>query len=369
VADLPPSTAVTVIGGGAVGACTAYHLASSGIDVTRIERETIGSGSTSKAAGGFRAQFFDDLNIRISLENIRRLVNFEAEFDTDISLRQWGYLFLLKEDEVGPFRRAVDLQQSHGVPTKFLDISAVQELVPGIRTHDLVAATFCPLDGFCTPEAVAYGYARAASKNGAVIVQGCEVIEIVATDSRIKGVRTSAGFISTGEVVLAAGVWSPQLSEPLGIELPLRLEKRHMWLTKGSDPFPPRFPLVIDFATGFHFLREAEGLAIGGREQTLEDLAPIVLNRAPALLDSEITHGWWGYYGMSPDHNAMVGTAEGIERLHYATGFSGHGFQQSPVIGEHLAQLVMGSTPTFDLSRFNALRFRTGEIVPEGAII
>ncbi len=369
MADLPASTAVAIIGGGVMGASTAYHLASAGFDVTLIERDTIGSGSTSKAAGGFRAQFFDDLNIRMGLENIRRLVGFEAEFGTSIGLRQWGYLFLLKDNEVGPFRRAVELQRSLGVPTEFLDTEAVREMVPGVRTHDLAGATFCPLDGFCTPEAVAYGYARAAARHGAVIVQGCEVIEIMVVGSRIEGVKTTDGVLATGEVVLAAGVWSPGLAEPLGIELPVRREKRHMWLTRGPDPFPSQFPLVIDFATGFHFLREAEGLAMGGREQTLEELAPIVLNRAPALLDSETTHGWWGYYGMSPDHNAMVGTAEGIERLHYATGFSGHGFQQGPVVGEHLAQLVMASTPTFDLSRFDARRFLTGEIVPEGAIV
>lgn len=369
MADLPATTGAVVIGCGIVGACTAYHLARSGIDVTVLERDTIGSGSTSKAAGGFRAQFFDELNIRMALENIRRLVNFDAEFDTDIGMKQWGYLFLLRDSEVEPFRNAVALQRSYGVPSELIDPGAAQEMVPGIRTDDLAAATFCPLDGTCTPEAVAYGYARAASRNGARVIQGCEVLGIDAERGLIRGVRTAGGYISTKEVVLAAGVWSPRLAGPVGLDLPIRPVKRHIWLTRGPDQFPERFPMVIDFSTGFYFHREAQGLAMGGREQTLQDLAPAVVNRVPSLLESEITHEWWGYYAVSPDHNAIIGTADHVGRLHYATGFSGHGFQQGPVVGEHLAQLVMGSTPTFDLSPFDVRRFDTGKVVPETAVI
>ncbi len=369
MADLPSSTGVAVIGCGIMGACAAYHLAASGADVTVLERDTIGSGSTAKSAGGFRAQFSDELNIRMAVENIRRLERFEAEFDTDIGLRQWGYLFLLTERDVETFRRAVDLQRSHGVPSELIDPETARAMAPGIRTDDLAAATFCPWDGSCTPEAVAQGYARAAVRHGAIIVQQCEAIEIVEAGGRIRGIRTSHGFISTGEVVLTAGVWSPRLAAPLGLRLPVRAERRHIWLSRGPDPFPHRLPLVIDFATGFYIQREGRGLAMGGRAQTLEELAPTVANRAPCLLESEITHGWWGYYATSPDHNALIGSAPGVERLHYATGFSGHGFQQGPVVGRHLAELALGLVPTFDLAPFDARRFETGSTIPESAVI
>ena len=369
MAELPSSAAVVVIGGGIMGASAAYHLAAAGVEVAVLERDTIGSGSTGKAAGGFRAQFSDELNIRMAVENIRRLERFEAEFVTGIDLKQYGYLFLLRESEVDVFQRAVALQRSLGVPSELITAEAALDMVPGIRIHDVAAATFCAWDGYCTPESVALGYARAAARHGAAIVQGCEVTAIAVSDGRVRGVATTDGFVSTPEVALTAGVWSPRLAAPLGISMPVRAVKRHIWLTRGSDPFPRRLPLVIDFATGFYFHREAEGLAMGGRAQTIEDLAPAAINRAPAVAEMEVTHSWWGYYAVTPDNNAIIGTAPGIDRLHYATGFSGHGFQQGPVVGEHLSQLVLGSEPTFDLSPFAMDRFETGRTLPETAVI
>ena len=70
---------------------------------------------------------------------------------------------------------------------------------------------------------------------------------------------------------------------------------------------------------------------------------------------------WWGYYELSPDHNALVGAAASPAGLSYATGFSGHGFQQGPVIGEHLAELALDRAPTFDLESFSVERFAGGD--------
>jgi sarcosine oxidase subunit beta len=369
MAELPSSAAVVVIGAGIMGTSAAYHLAAAGVEVAVLERDTIGSGSTGRSAGGFRAQFSDELNIRMAVENIHRLERFETEFATGIDFEQHGYLFLLRESEVDTFRRSVSLQRSLGVPSELITAEDALDMVPGIGVHDVAAATFCAWDGTCTPESVALGYARAASRHGAAIVQGCEVTGIAVSNGRIRGVSTADGFISSPEVVLTAGVWSPRLAAPLGVRMPVRAVKRHIWLTRGPDPFPSRLPLVVDFATGFYFHREAKGLAMGGRAQTIEDLVPAIINRAPALLEMEVTHNWWGYYAVTPDNNAIIGTAPGIDRLHYATGFSGHGFQQGPVVGEHLSELVLGSEPTFDLSPFAMERFETGSALPEAAVI
>jgi sarcosine oxidase subunit beta len=99
---------------------------------------------------------------------------------------------------------------------------------------------------------------------------------------------------------------------------------------------------------------------LGGREQSLEELAPVAVRRVPSLETIGVRSSWWGYYEMSPDYNAVVGAAERPAGLYFATGFSGHGFQQGPVIGEHLAELALGIEPTFDLELFSLSRFAQG---------
>jgi sarcosine oxidase, subunit beta len=133
-----------------------------------------------------------------------------------------------------------------------------------------------------------------------------------------------------------------------------------MFFTEDAPEFRHELPLTIDFTSGFYFHREGAALAFGGREQTLEDLAPVAARRLPALESLGVRSSWWGWYELSPDHNALVGAAADPQGLVYATGFSGHGFQQGPVVGEHLAQLALGLEPTFDLSQFAVERFARG---------
>src|SRR5207247_10955992 len=111
------SASVVIVGGGAMGTSVAHHLAELDVtDVVLCERETLGSGSTSKAAGGIRAQFTDELNIRIALLSLVEFRNFKDRVGVDIDFRQTGYLFLLDSDEdVARFREAVALQGSLGV--------------------------------------------------------------------------------------------------------------------------------------------------------------------------------------------------------------------------------------------------------------
>ncbi len=368
---MPASAEVVVVGGGVIGTSALYHLAKLGCrNAVLLERETLGAGSTSKAAGGIRAQFSDELNVRIALECIRRFERFSDEPGGEIDFKQWGYLFLLSsEEEVTAFRTSLRTQQRLGVPSRLLTVEDAREIVPALRTDDLAAATFCPLDGYATPEAVVQGYATAATRLGATIVQGCEALEIVAERGRVAGVETAHGRIATGRVVLAAGVWSRELAATAGLDLPVHPERRHVFFTAAGDPLPRELPLTIDFRTGFYFHREGGGLLFGGREQTLEQLAPIAAHRLPLLEELPVRGGWWGYYEMSPDHNALVGQTADPAGLVYATGFSGHGFQQGPVIGEHVADLALDRPTLFDLAPFSVERFAAGSPRAELAVV
>lgn len=358
----PGSATVVVIGGGITGASALYHLAkASCADAVLLERDTLGAGSTSKAAGGIRAQFSDELNVRIALECVRRFERFAEEPGGEIDFKQWGYLFLLSRDEdVASFDRSLALQQRLGVPSRRLEPAEAAEIVPGLVVDDLLAATFCPLDGYATPEAAVQGYAAAAAGLGATIVQGCAAVRIAVEGGRVTGVETAGGTIATERVIVAAGVWSRELAATAGLDLPVRPEARHVFFTGPGDPLPHELPLTIDFATGFYLHREGRGLLLGGRERSLEELASVAAARLPLVAELEVRGGWWGYYEMSPDHNAIVGAAAGPAGLVYATGFSGHGFQQGPVIGEHVADLALGRPTLFDLSPFAVERFAEG---------
>ena len=350
-----------MVGGGALGAATAFHLRRLGVeDVALLERDLLASGSTSKSAGGIRTQFADELNIRIAL---RSLVEFEAMAE-DISFVQDGYLFLLdREEDVASFQEAVSLQQSLGVPSRVLSPAEARELVPELVVDDVLGATFCPRDGTATPESVVQWYAR---ESGARIVQSCAVTGIDVRDGAVRAVETTRGRIETSCVVCCAGAWSGDVAALAGVTLPVEGIARSMWFTPQDGGLPAHVPLTIDFTTGFYFHREGPGLAFGGRD---EDVFEAAAHRLPVLADLPVQASWWGYYDVSPDWNALVGEAPEISRFLYATGFSGHGFQQAPAVGEHVAQLVVGAEPALDLSPFSATRFAEGGARPEAFVV
>jgi sarcosine oxidase subunit beta len=362
MAELPATASVVVVGGGVVGASALFHLARAGCrDAVLVERDTLGSGSTGAAAGGIRAQFSDELNVRIARECIARFDRFADEVGGDIGYHRCGYLFLLRADAVPRFSTSVELQRSLGVSTSLLTAEEAAALVPGLRVDDLAAATFNADDGCADPGAVVSAYAAAARRMGARVVQGTSARRVVVEAGRVAAVETPAGTISCGRVVCAAGVWSPALAATVGVDLPVTPERRYVDV--GADDgaaLPADLPLTIDFATGLYLHRERPGsprLLLGGPWDTVEDLAPVALHRLPGLADVPIRRGWSGLYEMSPDHNAIVGAADEPEGFLYATGFSGHGFQQAPVVGEYLADLALGRRPALDLSPFSLTRF------------
>ena len=352
---------VVIVGGGAMGTSVAWHLRQLGVeDVVLLERDTLGAGSTSRSAGGIRTQFSDELNIRIALRSLEEFDRME-----EIDFRRYGYLFLLDRDEdVASFREALALQRRLGVPSRELSVDEALELVPQLDPRGLAGATFCELDGYASPEAVVRWYAE-----GLEVRQGCEVTGVRVEAGRVAGVDTSSGQIGCGTVVCWAGAWSSAVAATGGVLLPVEGEKRWMWFSPQDGGLPEHLPLTIDFSTSFYFHREGPGIVFGGKEQTLDEVAEHGLRRLPLLADLPVQSSWWGYYEVSPDHNALVGGAPEPDGFFYATGFSGHGFQQAPAVGEHVAELIAGRQPTLDLSAFDAERFARGVTRPEAFVI
>jgi sarcosine oxidase, subunit beta len=380
---LPARAEVVVVGGGVMGTSIAFQLAEAGVrDVLLVESDALASGSTSRAAGGVRAQFSDELNIAIALRSLEAFDRFQTRPGREIDLHRVGYLFLLdREDDVRVFERSVALQNEHGVPSRLIDPTEAKRLSPLAGVDGVIAATFCPIDGHASPESVVQGYAAGARAHGAVIETGCDLTGIEVEGGEIRAVRTSRGRVETSTVICAAGVWSPAVGAMIGLHLPVVPYRREVGFTRPL-PGAGRPPLTIDFTTSFYFHGEGEGLLFGMADpaqppgldaprdpEWLEKVFGVAERRAPALCDVGIAGGWSGFYEATPDHNALIGEWDGVSRFLYATGFSGHGFLQGPAVGEIVRDLVLERAPFVDVAPLAVERFSTARLRPEHNII
>jgi sarcosine oxidase, subunit beta len=382
--ELPRQASVVIIGGGIMGVSTAYQLAAAGVTgVVLADADAFGSGSTSKAAGGVRAQFSDPINIRLAQRSLLTFETFGEQFGQEIDFHQVGYLFLLDSPEdVNSFSRAVKIQNELGVPSRIISVAEAARLSPLISTDGLLAAAFSPGDGYCTPESVVLGYATSARRLGARLFPHCPVTRIEAPGGRITAVVTAGGRVSTGTVICAAGPWSRQVGQWAGVDLPVTPLRRQVLVTEPISGLDPGLPFTIDFGTSFYFHREGPGLLLGmsdphetpgfklsRSDAWLPGLGRVMQRRAPALMSAGIRSGWAGLYEVTPDHNALIGESGTVTRFLYATGFSGHGFLMGPAVGEILCDLYLGRPPRIDVEGLTADRFAASMPRPERSII
>ncbi|WP_404373973.1 NAD(P)/FAD-dependent oxidoreductase [Kytococcus sedentarius] len=382
--NFPTRARVVVIGGGVMGLSTAYHLAKQGVqDVVLVERGELGAGSTCKAAGGVRAQFSDAVNIELGMRSLEVFRNFPELFDQDIDLDECGYLFLLeREEDLRTFERNVELQRSMGLESRIISVEEAKELSPLISTEGLIAGVWSPEAGHCTPESVVQGYARAARALGVRIIRHCEVTDVVREGDTITSVETAQGSIATDTVVCCAGAWSRALGDMVGVDLPVDPVRRELLVTEPMPDLPANVPFTIDFSTTMYFHREGPGLLVGMSNQDeepgfslehtdewLEQVVEAAGRRVPVLEEVGMASRWAGLYEVTPDHNALIGEAEGVSRFLYATGFSGHGFLQGPAVGQVMAELYLGQTPSVDVSALHGRRFEGAGLRPEFNIV
>jgi sarcosine oxidase subunit beta len=375
---------VVIVGGGIVGCASAYYLADRGADVTLLERSSLGAGATGRAAGGIRAQFSTTVSIRLSQEAISVWETFEEEFGVDVEYRRPGYLYVAREESTAErFEETVPFQNEHGVDSRILDPEAATEHVPGLRTEQYVSTAYCPTDGFADPHLGLQGFSMAATEAGADIQTGVGVTDVRARDGRVVGVDTTEGRYDADAVVNAAGSWSPTVAEMAGVDLPVTPKRRQALIVDPESPVPDSNPLVTDLDAGCYFRPERDGQALVGGHfgqdppqnpdeyETSHDLdwAADVVEQVATVADyfgpeSRLVRGWAGLYAMTPDHHPVI--EESLPGFVTATGFSGHGFMQSPATGQVVAELVVdGEATTVDVSPLGRDRFERGESLEE----
>ena len=365
-----------------MGCSLAYYLARAGRRVVVIDRGRIGQGATAACAGGIRAQFSTEVNIRIGMEAKRVLANFVEETGQTADFRQVGYLFLLTtDDERRRFADNVRLQRRLGMEDVVeLTPADARAMVPGLRTDDLCGATFCPSDGLAGPNEVTYGYANAARRLGAVIQENTRLDGFITAGGTVRGIRTGASEIACADTVICAGPWSAPVGAMLDLALPIEPSPRQVFVTEPFDGIGRRSPMTIDFHTSFYFHPEGEGVLFGMSDPAtppgddtsvdwrfLDRITAVAQRRWPPLLDARVKSAWAGLYENTPDFQPLVGPLE--PGLWIAAGFSGHGFMMAPVIGRWLAAWMSDGAPTAELRAFAPDRFAAGGLQPERNVI
>jgi sarcosine oxidase, subunit beta len=366
----PRSASVVIIGAGAIGCSIAYHLAQRGqTDVVVVERATIGAGSTSKAAGGIRAQFATELEIRFSLEGIERFKQFKDEFGVDIGYTQDGYLFVVSDPAVlAKYERNVQFQNTFGVPSQIITPQEVAEIAPGISLDGVLAGVWCPIDGHATPNDVCMAFAAAARSRGVQFLEETTVTGMFRLVGGRIGVETTAGTLETPCVVIAAGPNAAPVARMLGVDVPVVPKRRHIFVTDTFDGVrhPMQQALLLspgDVGDVTDYLEAP--VDWGVLERTVE----LGVRRFPSLERATVRSAWAGLRPLTPDEHAIVDWLPGIEGVFCAVGFCGHGFQHAPATGNHVAEWLLDGQSSLDLSPLSFARFTGRDLTVHGSIL
>jgi sarcosine oxidase, subunit beta len=363
---------VLVVGAGAIGASSAFHLAAAGLDVVVVDRfDGPAEGSTGRSFASIRAQWADPLNIELSWRSIQAYRDFPAQHGIDVGYRPSGYLFLVPDDAWPAHLAAVDLQRAHGVPVEIVELADAQRITP-FAAAGLGGTTWGPADGVVDPHLATSGYLSLARALGAQVLFRHRVSAVVGDGAGTWTVTAGGRRVRAHHVVNAAGGWAGELAALAGLDVPVVHSRRNIYATAAGAVDRP-VPMTIDLGTGAYIRSEGSRLLFGAARPDQPDGYEVnvdwpwmegVLERAtprfPWLADLPLDRGacWAGTYENTPDHHGILGAAPTAPGWVNACGFSGHGLMQAPEIGRLTAeQVVEGKISSVDASALRLDRF------------
>ncbi|XP_070621230.1 FAD-dependent oxidoreductase domain-containing protein 1 [Erythrolamprus reginae] len=420
---LPPEHCdVVIVGGGIIGWSIAYWLKiketrRNAMRVIVIERDdTYSKASTVLSVGGIRQQFSVEENIWMSTfsANFLRLINEHlgvvGEPPIDIQFNHSGYLFLASENEAAILEENVKLQRKEGVAVSLLSPAQLKKKFPWLNTDGIALASYgLENEGWFDPWTLLNAFKRKAISLGTIQYKG-EVTSFILEMRNIEASSISSVYVQLPEsferarvdcclVVNAAGAWSGRVAEMAGIgapsksilagiKLPVEPKKRYVYVWHCPEGPGLECPFFID-NTGMYFRREGlGGNYLGGLSPTEEEepdienlevdpeffqekIWPKLAHRVPCFESLKVKSSWAGYYDYNTfDQNPVIGKHPEVSNLYFASGFSGHGLQHAPAVGQAVAELIMDfKYKTINLERFSFDRLIKDEKLLERNIV
>lgn len=369
---------VIVIGGGCAGTSIAWNLARRGAGrIVLLEKDGIAAGASGRSSAIVRMHYTHESLARMALFARHIFEQFADVVGGDAGFRQVGFLALYGPRDTDELAANVAMQRSIGIDAHLLDAAAVRSLEPRMVVGDDVSAAWEPESGYADPVSTTNAFADAAVRLGVERRIGVNVTRLVVSAQRLVQVETSAGPIDTRTVVVAAGYRTCELIGPLGLELPITPVRHSIAIVQRTPDFGRVHSVIADRLTGSYYRPEGTALTLVGasppyegqvdpdveadRKPTADDQAVLAgrfCHRFPSQADAGLRPGYTGVYDCTPDTQPVLGPAPGIEGLHLAAGFSGHGFKLSPAVGELVSQQILeGRTSLVDLDLFRLSRF------------
>ena len=376
---------VVIVGGGGHGLSTAYHLAAEhGItDVAVLERGPIGLGNVGRNTTIIRSNYFHPANIGFYELSLKLWERLERQLNFNAMVSQRGTLNLFHtEAQRDLFTRRANQMRLLGVDAEAVDASGVRRLVPLVDLHNgrypVLGGFLQPRGGTVRHDAVAWGYARAASAAGVDVIEHCEVTGLRISGSRVAGVETPGGFIAADTVCLAVAGHSSHLAAMAGLQLPI---ESHVLQAFVSEPVKPLLDVVLTYGAGHFYISQSDkgGLVFGGaidgyntyaQRGTLpmaEEVTAAAVTLLPPLARLRVLRQWGGVMDMSMDGSPIISKTP-IEGLILNGGWCYGGFKAIPAGGLTTAHLIARGVPHPAAAHLDLGRFAAGRTVDERGV-
>ncbi len=373
---------VIIIGGGGHGLATAYYLAKNhGItNVAVIEKGWIGGGNVGRNTTIVRSNYMLQGNIPFYEHAMKLWEGLEQDLNYNAMMSQRGVLNLYHSDaQRDAFARRGNAMRLNGVDAELLDRDGVKAMAPFLNFDNarfpIQGGLLQRRGGTARHDAVAWGYARAASDRGVDIVQNCEVTGFIREGGAIVGVETTRGTIRAKKVAMAVAGNTSKVGAMAGLRLPIESHVLQAFVTEGLKPL---IPGVITFGAGHFYVSQSDkgGLVFGGdidgynsyaqrgNMPVVEDVCEGGMAVMPMIGRLRLLRSWGGIMDMSMDGSPIIDKS-GIDGLYLNCGWCYGGFKATPASGWCFAHLIAKDQPHEVAAAYRLNRFETGAVIDE----